>query len=75
VTHATYDTQPRLGALIQAQREDRGWPVRRLAARAGLAPATVSQIETGDADPRLSTIKKIAEALGHDLSDFLRYAR
>jgi len=75
VTHATYDTQPRLGALIQAQREDRGWPVRRLAKRAGLAPATVSQIETGDADPRLSTMKKIAEALGHELSDFLRYAR
>ena len=73
--HATYDTQTRLGALIQAQREDRGWPVRRLATRAGLAPATVSQIENGDADPRLSTVKQIAEALGHEPHDFLRYAR
>jgi transcriptional regulator with XRE-family HTH domain len=70
-----YDTQPRLGALIQAQREDRGWSIRKLAKCAGLAAATVSQIETGDADPRLSTMEKIAEALGHDLSDFLRYTR
>lgn len=74
MTHATYDTGTRLGDLIRTQREQQGLSAAALARQAGLDASTVRAIEAGDVDPQLSTLKKIAEALGHDLSDFLRYA-
>jgi len=74
MTHATYDTGTRLGDLIRTQRDQLGESAAALARQAGLDAATVRAIEAGDADPQLSTLQKIAEALEHDLSDFLRYA-
>jgi transcriptional regulator with XRE-family HTH domain len=37
--------------------------VRELALKAGVAPATVHEIETGQRIPHLSTVKRIASAL------------
>ena len=40
---------------------------RDLAQRAGVSPTTIMHLETGEsADPRLSTVRKVAEALGVD---------
>jgi len=74
MTHATYDIGTRLGDLIRTQRDQLGLSAAALARKADLDAATIRAIEAGDADPQLSTVKRIAEALGHDLSDFLRYA-
>ena len=45
-------------------RSRRGFSQRRLAIRAGLSFRTLQMVETGETDPRLSTIAKIATALG-----------
>jgi DNA-binding XRE family transcriptional regulator len=40
---------------------------RDLAQKAGVSPTTIMHLETGESvDPRLSTVRKIAEALGVD---------
>jgi transcriptional regulator with XRE-family HTH domain len=40
---------------------------RDLAQKAGVSPTTIMHLETGEsADPRLSTVRKVAEALGVD---------
>jgi len=74
MTHANYDISTRLGDLIRTQRDQLGLSAAALARKADLSPPTVRAIEAGDADPQLSTLLVIAKALGHDLSDFLRYA-
>ena len=43
-----------------------------LAERAGLSVATVSRLERGLGSPRLSTIRKLADALKIDGQDLLR---
>ena len=40
-----------------------------LAAKTGLSPAYISQIETGDRDGSFETMKKIAQALSVSLDD------
>ncbi len=57
--------------LIRVWREHRGLTVKRLAERAGIAPAYLSQIETGKRDGTLSTIKKIADALDVSVDDIV----
>lgn len=52
-----------LGANLALAREAAGFTQGDLAARAGTARATIAQIESGDGDPRLSTLVAIAEAL------------
>ncbi len=45
-----------LNALTQAE----------LAQKAGLTPAAVARIERNEAEPRMTTLRKLAEALGVD---------
>ena len=45
-------------------RERKGVSLRELARRAGLGVATLSRIESGEANPRLSTLLQLAEVLG-----------
>ena len=51
----------RAASLTQAQ----------LAEKAGLRPASISDIEGGKIDPRLSTLKALAEALGLGVEDII----
>jgi transcriptional regulator with XRE-family HTH domain len=53
-------------------RKERGLSQAKLAARAGLDPSTVNQIETGARKPSTATLEKIAEALEVDLADLFR---
>jgi transcriptional regulator with XRE-family HTH domain len=51
-------------------RERRGLSLRQLSERAGITFANIQRIETGAADPRLSTLERLARALEvtvHDL--------
>lgn len=56
---------------IRAWREYRGFSVKALAEKAGIAPAYLSQVETGKRDGTVATVKKLADALGVTLDDLV----
>lgn len=43
----------------------------QLAIRAGMTPASISRIETGRSKARISTVRRLADALGVDPSDLI----
>jgi transcriptional regulator with XRE-family HTH domain len=49
---------------LKLVREDHGWSQRDLAARSGVAPNTISQLERGERKAMPSTVRKLAAALG-----------
>lgn len=59
-----------IGANIRRIRERTGGTVTRLAQRAGIAKATMSKIETGKISSPISTLMRIADALGVPLAEF-----
>jgi transcriptional regulator with XRE-family HTH domain len=54
----------KLGQVVRALREERGWSLRLLATRAGLSESFMSQVERGVANPSVASLRRIAEALG-----------
>lgn len=62
-----------LGGLhpLIAWRKAAGLTQRELAERAGVRPATVSDIEAGKIDPRVSTMAALAKALGVGVGDLV----
>jgi len=52
-----------LGRLVQQRRHELGLSRRELAAQSDVSYPYVSQIETGDRDPSLRTMRKLAEIL------------
>lgn len=54
---------------IRVWREHRGLSVKALAEKAGIAPAYLSQVETGKRDGTVATLKKLASSLGVTLDD------
>jgi transcriptional regulator with XRE-family HTH domain len=61
----------KIGTQLRAARERALLTQRELAARADLQPLTISRIETDKVEPRYSTIRKVAKALGVDPSELL----
>jgi len=55
-----------ISAMIKA-REEQQISQRQLSERTGIAQADISRIETGDANPTLKTLQKIAQGLGMKL--------
>jgi len=49
---------------IRQLRERKGVSLRELARRSGVGAATLSRIESGEANPRLSTLLQLADVLG-----------
>ncbi len=61
-----------VGAKLRRLRENRFISQRDLAKLAGVSPTTIMQLETGqNSNPRLSTIRKIGEALGVDPNELV----
>ena len=60
-----------VGKQISDARQAKGWLQRELAVAAGLPVRTIGRIERGEVDVRLSTVAKIARALGVSLRDLL----
>lgn len=56
---------------LAAWRQASGLTQAALAERAGLRLSTVSDIERGKIDPRLSTVRALADALGTDIDDIV----
>lgn len=53
-----------LGDVIRKLRAEKGWSLDDLAEKSGVNRMSISQIERGTVDPRVSTIERIATALG-----------
>lgn len=59
----------RLGTRLREEREKRGVTVRGLAREVGISASMVSQIETGKAQPSVSTLYAMTTALGITVED------
>jgi transcriptional regulator with XRE-family HTH domain len=58
-----------IGEEVRRRREEIGLTGAQLAARAGMAPSAVSQIETGKRTPSSASVIKLASALGAEVGD------
>ena len=61
----------KIGTQLREARERALLTQAELGARAGLQPLTISRIETDKVEPRYSTIRKLAKALGVDPAELL----
>lgn len=60
-----------VGAVVRAQRKQRGWSLDRAATRLGVSRRLLTQIESGSANPSLSTLLSIANGFGIDLTSLI----
>lgn len=60
-----------IGRRIAEERRCSGLTQAELAAKVGLAPITIRQYEKGLREPRIDTLRKIAEALETKITNFL----
>jgi XRE family transcriptional regulator, regulator of sulfur utilization len=54
----------KIGDRIRARRQARQWSQAYLAGRARIHQVTLARIETGVVDPTVSTVMRLAKALG-----------
>lgn len=68
--------QREIAEQVRVWREKRGLSQRALARAAGLSPVLVTKLESGAiADPRLSTLRKLAKALNVPVAEILEEER
>ena len=58
-----------IGQRVKEERQFKGWSQRDLARETGVNTDTISGIETGQHEPRPSTLRKLAEGLGVEVRD------
>ena len=58
-----------LGSKLKAKREEKGYTLKQTAEISGLSIGFISQVENGQTEPSLSSLKKLAMALGLKLGD------
>lgn len=58
-----------LGLKLKTLRELKGYTLKQTAERTGLSIGFISQVERGQTDPSLSSLKKLANTLGVKLGD------
>lgn len=63
-------TSVEVGPRLKELREAHGMSMRALAQRSGLSANALSMIERGRASPSVSTLSKLAEALGISITEF-----
>ena len=61
-----------LGARVRQFRSMRGVSLRELAAKAGMTPSMLSQIENNGVNPSINTLKSLADALQVPLFKFFQ---
>ncbi len=65
------ETSETLGAVVRGERTLRGWSLDRAASRLGVSRRLLTQIESGSANPSLSTLLSIANGFGIDLTELI----
>jgi transcriptional regulator with XRE-family HTH domain len=68
---ATRPESPDIGQALRVRRHELGWSLRDLADRLGCSPSLISQIERGRANPSVSTLYSIVQALDVSLDELL----
>lgn len=58
--------------MLKRIRERKGLSQRALAAKAKMSQTYLCNVENGKADPSLSTLKRLAEALGITVSELVK---
>jgi len=66
----TIQTMVNVAERIKLLRKEHGLSLRALADAAGVSPATLSQIESGQASPSVATLEKLADGLGRTVAAF-----
>jgi len=61
----------KLGEQIKALRKDMGWSLQDLAEKSGISAAGIHRIESSGIIPTITTMMKIADALGKKVSFFI----
>ncbi len=56
-------------------REGQGYSLRALADRVGMSYVALFRLESGETDPRLGTLRKLAKALGVTVADIIGEGR
>jgi len=69
---AESEAQLQLGERVRQLREARGWSQEGFAHEGGLGRSFAGAIERGEKDIRLSTLIKLARALGVSLSQLMK---
>ena len=64
----------RIGARIRAERENRGWSLSDLAARASVSRAMIHKVERGESSPTAHLLGKLSGAFGLSMSTLLARA-
>lgn len=66
VQQAYQELAPRFAIVREliALREQRGWSQRELADRAGMKQPQLARLETGQVEPKLDTLQRLATAMG-----------
>ncbi|MBI3764264.1 MAG: helix-turn-helix transcriptional regulator, partial [Chloroflexi bacterium] len=59
-----------VGGRVRALREESGMSLRALAKSSEMSPNALSQIERGNASPSVSTLNRLAAALGVPITAF-----
>lgn len=65
---AAFTTLDEFAHLLKQLRKEHGWTQDELASRAGIAAKQISRIENAVMEPKLSTVLRLASALGVTLS-------
>ena len=60
-----------IGAVVRGERTNRGWSLDRAASRLGVSRRLLTQVESGSANPSLSTLLSIANGFGIDLTELI----
>ena len=61
--------------MVREIREAQGITQRGLAKRAGITQAALFRLESGETDPRLGTLRKLAKALNVTVADLIGEGR
>lgn len=62
-----------IGIVLRQLREARGYTLKELAARSKLSIGFISQVERGQTDPSLASLKKLSTALNVKISELFAY--
>jgi transcriptional regulator with XRE-family HTH domain len=60
-----------IGKIVKQRREAKRWNQQELADKADVTQATISRLEAGVFDPKISSLRSIAAALGCSVVDLL----